>query len=90
LITDPTVGVRDLDELTGVTLFPNPSNGLVRINTEAFDVYTVEVINTMGATVQATRINGNAVLDLSNEAKGVYMVRISNEKAATVQRVTLY
>lgn len=89
LITDPNISVREMDELAGVTLFPNPSNGLVRINTTVFDAYTVEVMNMLGETVKTTRINGSSVLDLSTQAKGVYMVRIANEKAATTQRITL-
>src|SRR5688572_7543148 len=89
MITDPNVGIREHDELTGVTIFPNPSNGIFRVNTAVDGVYTVEVMNTLGELVHSSRINGSSAIDLSGVAKGVYQVRVSNAKASTVQRITL-
>ncbi|MBP6312169.1 MAG: T9SS type A sorting domain-containing protein [Flavobacteriales bacterium] len=89
LITDPTIGISEVERLNGITVFPNPSNGIFRVNAEVAGVYTVEVTNVIGEIVHAERINGSTEIDLSNAAKGVYMVRVSNETASTVQRVTL-
>lgn len=89
LITDPTIGISEVDHLNGITVFPNPSNGIFRVNAEVAGVYTVEVTNVIGEIVHAERINGSTEIDLSNVAKGVYMVRVSSETASTVQRVTL-
>jgi hypothetical protein len=90
LITDPTISIEELDDLAGISVFPNPSNGILNIRSEAFDVYAVEVIDALGHLVHVTRINGNGVLDLSDLSQGVYAVRISNGAASTVKRVVLH
>ena len=90
LVTAPiTIGINEVEELSGISVFPNPSNGIFTVNAAVAGVYTVEVTNVIGEIVHAERINGTTSIDLSNVAKGVYMVRVSSETASTVQRVTL-
>lgn len=84
-----TVGVQDNGTLQGVSLYPNPSNGLLSINVTEAGSYTIEVIDALGARVISKRSNGNTTLDLSGQAKGVYSVRIASENASVVKRVTL-
>lgn len=89
LLADPNIGMTEREELTGVTLFPNPTTGLVNVNFTVQGAYTVEMINALGETVSTLRLNGNNSIDLSDLAKGVYSVRISNKEKATVQRISL-
>lgn len=86
---DANISVGDDLELEGISLYPNPSNGIVNFSSTILDTYTIEVLNTMGQVVRQTRTNGNTKLDLSGEAKGVYLVRVSNTIGSTVQRITL-
>ncbi|MBK7239680.1 MAG: T9SS type A sorting domain-containing protein [Flavobacteriales bacterium] len=90
LVNEPiTIGINEVEELSGISVFPNPSNGIFTVNAAVAGVYTVEVTNVIGEIVHAERINGTTSIDMSNVAKGVYMVRVSSETASTVQRVTL-
>lgn len=89
LLLEAPSSIGDDLALQGISLYPNPSNGLVNIRTEQLDQYTVEVFNVLGENVLTTSINGNTSLDLSGNAKGVYMVRVSNEVATTTQRIIL-
>ena len=94
LITNPSgsacaVGINERDELTGVTVFPTLTNGVVNIRTEAPGSYTIEVIDLLGQNVLNARSNGSTTIDLSGKAEGMYMVRVSNGTHSTVQRVTL-
>ncbi|MBK7383234.1 MAG: T9SS type A sorting domain-containing protein [Flavobacteriales bacterium] len=94
LILDPAgtacaVGINEQDELQGVSMFPNPTNGLVSVRMATPGNYTIAVLDLLGQTVFSTRTNGSVDLDLSKQAKGVYMVRISSADASTVQRLTL-
>lgn len=86
---DENISVGADLELNGISLYPNPSNGIVNFSAGTMDTYTIEVLNAMGQTVHQTRTNGNTKLDLSSEAKGVYLVRVSTANASTVQRITL-
>ncbi len=89
LISDPAIGMAEMDELTGVTVYPNPSEGLVNISATKADKHTVEVFNVLGERVASEQFMLNTKLDLSGLAKGAYSVRVSNATASTVQPVVL-
>jgi len=89
LVSDPTIGLQENEELEGVTLFPNPTNGALRITTGRNENFTAEVLNVLGERVMNERFFGNTTMDLGTLADGVYSVRISNGTSTTVQRVTL-
>ncbi|MCB0768993.1 MAG: T9SS type A sorting domain-containing protein [Flavobacteriales bacterium] len=88
-VMDASVSVNDVTTIEGVTMYPNPTNGILRINTEDFEKYNVEVINVLGELMMTTSFSGNTTLDLTGFAAGVYNVRLSNGNKTTVQRVTL-
>ena len=89
LLLSATVGVEETAVLEGVTVFPNPTNGVVNVRTENSGTHQVEVVNVLGAVVAQTSFAGSTTLDLSTFAKGVYSVRIFNEEASMVERVTV-
>jgi hypothetical protein len=81
--------VEQSEVLTGVSLFPNPTNGLVNVRTENAGAYNVEVTNLLGEVVNQGTFSGSTTLDLNGEAKGVYMVRVYNAEGSIVERITL-
>lgn len=85
---DPTISVPEHGDLEGISMFPNPTNGVLRVNGKADERYTAEVLNMLGEVVMTDRFTGNGVLDLERFATGIYGVRISNGTQATVQRIT--
>ncbi len=86
---NPSIGLQELTELSGVTMYPNPTKGILRINSEKSEKLTIEVINMLGEQMMTTTFSGNTTLDLSGYAAGVYNVRVSNGTSSTVQRITL-
>jgi hypothetical protein len=89
MTSDPNISVHEYNELEGLTMFPNPTNGILRINSVKSEKYTVEVQNMLGAKVMTNVFTGNIVLDLAGFADGVYSVRVSNGTLSFVQRITL-
>ncbi|HRH68768.1 MAG TPA: T9SS type A sorting domain-containing protein [Flavobacteriales bacterium] len=89
LTSAANIGVREVSELEGVSMYPNPTNGILNINTTTNEKFTVEVMNVLGELMMTTKFTGMTTLDLAGFADGVYSVRISNGTSATVQRVTL-
>jgi hypothetical protein len=89
LLTDDNVGINDYEQLDGVSVYPNPSEGILNVNLEKADVYTLEVLNVLGEQVHTSTINGNTSIDLRGFGAGVYMVRVSTDKGSYIERVIL-
>lgn len=89
LVVDPALSINEEQTLSGVSIFPNPSNGILNLTTANSDRHMVEVFNVLGSNVLTTSVNGNGSIDLSGNAPGVYSMRVSNGNAFTVQRVIL-
>ena len=87
-----TIGIEDKD-LTSVSIFPNPSNGVVNVELDATADATVTVVDVLGQIVYASNESFVAgerkVIDLSNNAKGMYILSVEGEGVNTVERITI-
>lgn len=75
-------GVAEEHENDGITLSPNPTNGLVRI--EGATATEVRVYNAIGQLLKTTQ-NTNEV-NLRGLPQGVYLLRITDEDGAVVTK----
>jgi hypothetical protein len=73
---EQTDGVDENGDGAGVTVFPNPVNGVVHI--EGVDADEVQVYNALGQVVKTVR-NSNEV-SLEGLVQGVYLVRIRDKE----------
>ncbi len=89
LTSNPSIGMKENGELSGVTVFPNPSNGVLRINTNTNVKHTAEVLDLTGALVRSFTFTGNVVVDLSDLEAGVYAVRVDDGARSKTERITL-
>lgn len=84
------VGVQQSPALQGVTLYPNPNDGVFEVTMAKSGLTTVEVFNPLGQLVQSSSFNGTTTkLDLSSQAAGIYTVRVGNNGSYNVQRVAV-
>lgn len=90
LVTDPTISVAELDATLGVSLFPNPTNGILNFRSDGTENHLVEVLDPTGRLVRTERIAGSGIIDLAGHASGVYLVRVSTLSATATQRITLH
>ena len=77
-----------------VSLFPNPSNGLVTLDVRAQNLrgdLHVQVLNTLGQTVHTAQLRNNAEnqLNLSQLAAGIYTVKVQAGNEFTVRQLSL-
>lgn len=84
-----TVGVNDRNALEGVTMYPNPTHGMLHVSTPYVGQHKVEVVSMLGEVALNTRFSGTASIDLSTLAKGIYTVRVSHTSGSWVQRVAV-
>jgi hypothetical protein len=62
-----------------LSVYPNPSNGMVRINSNLALPYNVEVFDLSGRKVQDLKVfQSNTEINLENLSKGAYQIRVSN------------
>lgn len=85
-------GLEDQDINFSVLAYPNPTTGQVRVqvNGEISRSFSVEVMNTLGATVWMKENCNSAeetVLDLSALPKGVYLLSVSDQKGKSIRRI---
>ncbi|PCJ25706.1 MAG: hypothetical protein COA97_07455 [Flavobacteriales bacterium] len=73
-----------------VTLYPNPTSGVVAIRITGVKEFDYTVIDIVGNLVTTKSVNGsNAVIDLTNNAKGVYFITVNTEKGSVTKKVML-
>ena len=87
------VGINDLDWNGGITLQPNPTDGLFRLRLSGIDrVERLNVLDAMGRTVVqggALAANSNLVFDLRSLAPGTYLVVAEHARGRSVQRLVI-
>ncbi len=71
-----------------IRLYPNPSTGLIRLQTERTDVGQIQVFSALGRLV-AQFPAGQQQLDLSTQPNGVYTVRMATREGLLVQPLIL-
>jgi len=72
---------QDLEDIPKITLFPNPSNGVVNIETDSFIGKTV-LYNLAGQMI--AQYKGNTVLNLHKLENGIYIMKIFDGDAQLI------
>lgn len=75
--SSPQAAGLEVNQEIEVGIFPNPSNGLITIET-SFDFSTVELFDLSGKKVKSVRNTGNVNFDFSGVDAGYYLVKLSN------------
>ncbi|MFT5857949.1 MAG: hypothetical protein ACI865_000033 [Flavobacteriaceae bacterium] len=80
-----------LDEelLSGISVYPNPSEGEVTITNESGTANTVIVYDMLGNVVLSTEVSTSTTIDLSSVTGGVYVVKVSNGTASYTENVVI-
>ncbi|MFM7023562.1 MAG: T9SS type A sorting domain-containing protein [Flavobacteriales bacterium] len=74
-----------------VSVYPNPSNGLVNVNlNKNSELVTVSVSNVLGQEIFTSSTNqSNIVIDLSGKTAGIYYISIRTAEGVSTQRLFL-
>lgn len=81
-ITVNVVGTDEISDLPGIEVFPNPSDGVLFINTVQSVNSKVRIFDAMGNEVEGLNPtlqsgNGAVMIDLSTHPKGLYLVEVT-------------
>jgi PKD repeat protein len=69
-----------------VTIYPNPTSGMLYITNPTKGLQTVEIFNTVGKQVNSVASSKESIsVDLTGQDRGMYLVKITNNETKTVQ-----
>jgi hypothetical protein len=77
------------DVLSTVSVYPNPSNGIVNITIDSNEDYSIEVTNILGEIIMLKEINSNSLINLGEFGKGTYLVKVSNSELSKTERIVI-
>ncbi len=81
------VSILDAPASIDVNVYPNPSNGIIRVEAEGTN--QVSVISAIGQVIISKQIENKGTINLTNNASGVYFVRVENGNKTGVRRVVI-
>lgn len=85
---DATLGLNE-NPIEGVTIYPNPSEGIVNISNDKNITNNIEVFDLLGNSILSTSASTATTIDLTGNASGVYVVVVSNSNGSVVERVSI-
>lgn len=70
-----------------VTIYPNPTNGNININSK-FYIKTIELYDIQGRILETALESSNTTtLDISNRETGIYFLKINTENGSKVEKI---
>tara|TARA_R110002072_G_scaffold282761_1_gene445798 strand:+ start:21221 stop:23023 length:1803 start_codon:yes stop_codon:yes gene_type:complete len=76
-------------ELAGISVYPNPSKGIIKISNDNNTDNTIAIFDMLGKEVYSTTSSTGVSVDLSGNGRGVYLVKVSNENGSMVERIVI-
>jgi len=89
-LSDKTTAIGNIRIDQNVKVYPNPSTGIINIQTNLSTESSYSISSLTGSIVKEGKISGSIEkIDLS-ERKGIYFIRVENGKSSHVQKVIVY
>jgi hypothetical protein len=89
--TPATVGVQENSLNNGLSIYPNPTSGIVNLEFAENTTATVDVFNVLGERVMTSTFNTNGVrtIDLGALNNGVYYMNVTAGSLTATRKITL-
>lgn len=69
------------------SVYPNPNNGVFRLDMQEAKSYSVEILNSLGQSVFTQKYKPNDIASIELTSTGVYLLRVFIEDAVYVRKV---
>jgi hypothetical protein len=73
----------------GLSMYPNPTSGLLHISKSLLGAANVEVLDLNGKVLFGTPMNQEILLDLTSYPKGLYMVKVQMNGVNIIERIAV-
>ena len=85
-ITEMTAGINE-NTINNISIYPNPTNDNLTIETNSTTEQRLEILNLMGQTVYTSYINNKkTTINTSAFANGVYILKLYTDKETVVRK----
>jgi 1,4-alpha-glucan branching enzyme len=84
-LDNPITAIND-DEIFPITIYPNPTSEILRIDAETIGIENISLISMLGVRNLPNRIDSNS-WDVANVAPGIYIVEINAESRTIRKRI---
>ena len=82
------VGLEDFDLSHSISLFPNPTNGEVKVECSETMMESISIYDVYGKLISQFNVNDTyTTLDVTKLADGIYFVRITTENGIVTKRL---
>ncbi|MFO8067836.1 MAG: choice-of-anchor J domain-containing protein [Bacteroidales bacterium] len=82
------VDVIDLNKDSDISIYPNPSQGIVVIDGNS--IQKIEIFNVLGSLIKSINVSSNkTILNLENFEKGIYIFKMITDQGITTSKVLL-
>lgn len=90
-VVNTALGINDEILNKNVTVYPNPTNGKIYINTQnGTSINKVEIFDFLGRSLKTIdNFKKGQAIDLQNGSKGLHFVKIYSDKGTTVRKVLI-
>lgn len=86
IVQPASLSIEDQEFDSKVTIYPNPSDGIININTNS-QIERIDVFSILGTKINTFK-NTNAI-DLSNQTTGLYLLKITIEGQIVNKKIML-
>ena len=81
------VGIDEQEIEDNLSVYPNPTTGMIHIESSLNEFVQVEILNSLGQVLKVDSFQGNYSFDLSQYGSGMYLLRTSVDGASHVRKV---
>ncbi len=85
------VGINSADSNSTIRIYPNPSTGIINLESGNNTLATIRVYDAIGQLIieQTTHFEQKETLDLSNKGSGMYLISIQTNNSYTLTKVVV-
>jgi hypothetical protein len=87
-VVSPVTAIQEADSTPLVSLYPNPTNSLLTIETAISDLFIIEITSLNGQQIHIGEMEGTSHdIDLSTFQKGIYIITIRSRDFVTTKKI---
>ncbi len=84
------VTATDIDNDNNINVFPNPSNGLITVDSKKIKLESIEIVDITGKIVYSQNIDSEyTTIDLSNKENGLYIIKFISDNKTYSKRIMI-
>jgi bilirubin oxidase len=89
LVIDTTnsTGISNLDLENNFSIYPNPTNDYLNINSPDNKIFSLNVFNSLGVKIYSSQASANLKLQTSNFANGIYFIQIKSDNNIITKKI---